>query len=255
MQLYYEQSGHGPDVVLLHGWGLHGGVWTQLVPALAAHFRVTVLDLPGHGRSPELPAEYSLKNLVELVVPILTGPAIWIGWSLGALIALRAARDKIETVGKVVLVAATPRFVQGHDWRCAVEASVFQQFARDLTRDYPATLRRFLSLQLGPETQGRTLLRELRGLLLTQPAPRPAALQAGLDILCNTDLRAELSSIPAPVRIVHGARDRLVPLAAAQYLAAQLPHARLTVLPGAGHAPFLSHARDFTEALLPILYD
>jgi pimeloyl-[acyl-carrier protein] methyl ester esterase len=255
MPLYYEQHGQGPDVVLLHGWGLHGGVWTQLIPALAAHFRVTVLDLPGHGRSPELQAEYSLKNLVELVVPILMGPAVWIGWSLGALIALRAARDKMETVRKMVLVAATPRFVQDREWRCAMEASVLKQFAQDLTRDYPATLRRFLSLQLGAEEQSRTLLRELRHLLLMRPEPRLAALQAGLDILCSADLRAELPSILVPVQIVHGARDRLVPVAAAQYLAAQLSHARLTVIPGAGHAPFLSHARDFTEALLPFLYD
>jgi pimeloyl-[acyl-carrier protein] methyl ester esterase len=242
-------------VVLLHGWGLHGGVWAQLIPALAAHFRVTVLDLPGHGRSPELPAEYSLKNLVELIAPILMGPAIWIGWSLGALIALRAALDKMGTVRKMVLVAATPRFVQDREWRCAMPASVLQQFAQDLTRDYPATLRRFLSLQLGTGAQSRTLLRELRHLLLMRPEPRPAALQAGLDLLRDTDLRAELPLINIPAQLIHGARDKLVPLAAAQYLAARLPHARLAVLPAAGHAPFLSHARDFTEALLPFLYD
>ncbi|HLQ25698.1 MAG TPA: pimeloyl-ACP methyl ester esterase BioH [Acidiferrobacterales bacterium] len=253
MKLYYEQSGQGPDVVLLHGWGLHGGVWNQLVSRLAADFRVTVLDLPGHGRSTES-AEYSLKDLIELIVPILNAPAIWIGWSLGALITLSAAQYRIEAVRKMVLVAATPKFVQSQDWRWAMEASVWQQFMHDFVADYRATLRRFLSLQLGTKEQSRALLRELRDLLLMHGAPQPGALQAGLNILCGTDLRAELPSIQVPVQIVHGARDKLVPLAAAQYLAAQLPHARLAVLPAAGHAPFLSHARDFTEVLLPFLY-
>ena len=253
MKLYYEQHGLGPDVILLHGWGLHSGVWDRLVSWLAADFRVTVIDLPGHGRSQDS-AEYSLKNLVELIVPMLMGPAVWIGWSLGALIALRAAQSRLPAVRKMVLVAATPKFVQSPDWHCAMAAPVLQQLAQDLAEDHHAALRRFLSLQLGAKQQSRALLRELRGLLLLHGEPQPAALQAGLNILSNTDLRAGLPSIQVPVQLVHGGCDKLVPLAAAQYLAAQLPHARLAVLPAAGHAPFLSHARDFTEVLLPFLY-
>ena len=51
MSLQVERRGDGPDLVLLHGWGMHGGVWDELVPRLAARFRVHVPDLPGHGRS------------------------------------------------------------------------------------------------------------------------------------------------------------------------------------------------------------
>ncbi|MHB8535916.1 MAG: alpha/beta fold hydrolase, partial [Sulfuricaulis sp.] len=51
MTIFYERSGHGPDVVLVHGWGLHGGVWADIARGLSKDFRVTVPDLPGHGRS------------------------------------------------------------------------------------------------------------------------------------------------------------------------------------------------------------
>jgi hypothetical protein len=51
MSLHVDRSGTGPDLVLLHGWGLHSGAWTEVLPALAARARVHAIDLPGHGRS------------------------------------------------------------------------------------------------------------------------------------------------------------------------------------------------------------
>ena len=51
MSLYTQTSGSGPALILIHGWSLHGGIWEQLVPLLEPHFRVTCVDLPGHGRS------------------------------------------------------------------------------------------------------------------------------------------------------------------------------------------------------------
>ena len=52
MSLWHETSGSGPDLVLVHGWGMNAGVWSLLLPALQERFRVTVLELPGHGASP-----------------------------------------------------------------------------------------------------------------------------------------------------------------------------------------------------------
>ena len=53
-QLYVEASGAGPPLVLLHGFAMHGGLFAPLLPALTPHFRVHVVDLPGHGRSPSI---------------------------------------------------------------------------------------------------------------------------------------------------------------------------------------------------------
>ncbi|HRA24442.1 MAG TPA: alpha/beta fold hydrolase, partial [Usitatibacteraceae bacterium] len=51
MALHVELAGQGPDLVLLHGWGLHGGVWQGLARELAPAFRLHLVDLPGHGHS------------------------------------------------------------------------------------------------------------------------------------------------------------------------------------------------------------
>ena len=249
MRLWHEQQGSGPDLLLVHGWGMHGGVWGDLPASLARHFRVTTLDLPGHGRSRTPLAAQSLGDFTDAVVELCPTPAVWLGWSLGGLIALDAALRHPEKVAKLVLVSATPKFVQAPDWPHAMPAEVFAEFARSLTHDYRATLLRFLSLHVGGSADGRALLKQLRAQIFTHGDPQPEALAAGLAILGQTDLRARLAEVRAPTLVVHGSHDRLAAPGAAEYLAAHLPQARLLRVEGAGHAPFLSHPAQFAQAV------
>lgn len=248
--LWHTQQGDGPDLVLVHGWGMHAGIWGNLPQQLATHFRVTSLDLPGHGRSHDVQCEPTLTAFTDAVVQASPASGIWLGWSLGGLIALDAARRYPNRVAKLVLVSTTPKFVQAADWPHAVEAEVFAGFARSLARDYRATLLRFLSLQIGADDNTRTLLKTLRTQIFEHGEPRAQALAAGLSILQQTDLRASLENIHQPALIVHGSHDRLAMPAAGEYLAAHLAGARLWRIAGAGHTPFLSHAAAFFGAVL-----
>lgn len=252
--MYCERQGHGPDIVLIHGWGLHGGAWGALPAHLATRFRVTVIDLPGHGRSPRT-APLRLETLAAAVAEQIGGPAVWLGWSLGALVALSAALQFPDKVQKLVLTGATPRFTRAPDWPQAISHEILAEFAAELHGDYRATLERFLSLQVGGASEAHATLRTLRAELLRHGAPDGEALREGLTILSQTDLRARLGEIRAPTRIIHGGRDRLSPPAAARALAAHLPHAQLDVIAAAGHAPFLSHAREFNTFLDQFLRD
>jgi pimeloyl-[acyl-carrier protein] methyl ester esterase len=246
MTIYYECSGHGPDVVLVHGWGLHGGVWADVARGLAKECRVTVPDLPGHGRSRDYrPREFTPAVLAEEVRHVLPGPAVWVGWSLGAFVALGAAQEFPQAVAKLVLVGATPKYVQSPDWPHAMALSVLQQFARNLEQDYAATLTRFLSLQAGGED--REVLRRLREEMFRHGQPPVAALRDGLQLLEREDFRAALPAIGAPALVIHGERDRFASLEAARFLAGHLPQARLEIVRAAGHAPFLSHPALFLE--------
>lgn len=264
MAMYVETLGQGRDIVLVHGWGLHGGVWRELAGRLAASFRVLLPDLPGHGRSPAANGDFTLADVVAELQGHMTAPAVWVGWSLGALVALTAARHFPQRVSRLVLIGATPKFVQAPDWPCAMPPQTLAQFARDLEGDYRATLVRFLSLQMGSgDVQGctsaasagsaRAAVRHLRAMLMEHGEPEPAALRSGLQWLANTDLRADLPAITAPALVLHGQHDRLVPPAAAEFLARQLPAARLALIPSAGHAPFLSHPDATWSALTEFL--
>jgi pimeloyl-[acyl-carrier protein] methyl ester esterase len=249
MMLWHERQGSGPDLMLVHGWGLHGGIWGDLPARLAQHFRVTTLDLPGHGRSRAAGTSPSLDAYTDAVAELCPAPAIWLGWSLGGLVALQAALRHPHKLAKLVLVGATPKFVQAPDWPHAMPTDVFAGFARSLAKDYRSTLLRFLSLQIGGDESARALLKQLRADLFAHGEPQPAALAAGLAILEQTDLRARLAAIQVPALVLHGSHDRLAPPAAGAYLAAHLPQARWLQIEGAGHAPFLSHAARFAEAV------
>lgn len=251
MNLYTETSGSGPDLFLVHGWGLNGAIWSGVRAALEADYRVTTVDLPGHGRSPG--GSFDLDSASTALLEAAPAQASWIAWSLGGLLALRAAQQAPERIANLTLVASSPRFVQAPDWPHAVPAAVLAQFLDELQLDYRATLSRFLALQVrGSEEAGGTL-RELRRLLFAHGEPDPAALAAGLDILRDADLRPELERLALPLRFIMGARDTLMPAAAARACAAVMPKAEVAVIAGAGHAPFLSHRDAFLEALLPFL--
>lgn len=239
--LFYAAQGTGAPIVLVHGWGLNGAVWGGVAAHIATRAQVFVPDLPGCGRSRKIPQTYSLAQLARDIDALLPGPATWVGWSLGALIALTAARELPARVKRLVLISATPRFVQAPDWPAAMPKAVMQQFAAGLMRDYRGTLQRFLSLQMGGEPSARETLRALREQLFEHGEPDVAALSAGLALLRDSDLRQNLSMITQPTLLIHGERDKLASVDAARYLRDHLPRARLHTIPLAGHAPFLSH--------------
>ena len=241
--LFRTAYGSGPELVLVHGWGLHGGIWSGVAAALAARFRVTVVDLPGHGRSAGIHAG-DIDSFADALAELVPTTASWLGWSLGATVLLRLCARHRQRVDSLVLVGATPCFVRAPDWPWAMEADTLDAFARDLRCSYRSTLQRFLSLQLGGDGDSSALVRQLRAELFRYGEPDPAALEAGLAILRTTDLRAALADLRIRGLVIHGAHDRLVPVAAADSLARSLGAVR-RVFPSAGHAPFLSHPDEF----------
>lgn len=250
MQLFSKTLGQeGPDLVLLHGWGLHSGVWEATAAQLAQRFRVTLVDLPGHGLSPAPIGPYPLTTLAQALATTAPAQAVWIGWSLGALAAMQFTLLYPDRVSQLALITATPRFTQATAWPHAVAAQVLEEFHTALTTDHHTTLRRFLALQLRGSEGARTTQQQLEAILFQHGAPNVAALGAGLALLRDTDLRDELGNIFCPTLVVAGERDTLTPPEAQRYLAAQLPQGQLSVIAGAGHAPMLSHPAAFMRDL------
>ena len=234
--LHRDQYGQGPELVLLHGWGMHGGLLRLFAEQLGEAFHVNVIDLPGHGNSPWQPA-VSLDDWAQQVLDCVPQPAYWIGWSLGGLVALAAAQREPRQVRSLMLMASTPRFVMAADWPCAVDAKVFEQFAGHLDTDAEKTLARFLALQVRSADHSSDLLRQLRQDLKTRPSAMAEALRAGLKLLQESDLRHHVDDVAMPLFGVFGERDTLVPASVSRLLADECH----VVLEGAGHAPFLSH--------------
>jgi pimeloyl-[acyl-carrier protein] methyl ester esterase len=146
-------------------------------------------------------------------------------------------------------VAGTLRFVDAPDWPHAVQGRTLEQFGRALKGDHRATLDRFLLLQVRGSDEGKATLRDLRRRLAAAPEPCPEALEAGLALLASVDLRAEAAELGVPSDWLLGERDTLAPVGAAAELERLVPGARVRPIPGAGHAPFLSHPAEFLAAV------
>ena len=95
----------------------------------------------------------------------------------------------------------------------------------------------------------KEVMQRLRRHLADAERPSNGTLAHGLELLAQTDLRARVCDVAQPALVVHGECDTLVPLPAAEYLSAHLPHARLAVVAGAAHAPFLSRPNDVIELM------
>ncbi|MBA0437168.1 pimeloyl-[acyl-carrier protein] methyl ester esterase [Stenotrophomonas maltophilia] len=245
--MHIEVTGRGPDLVLIHGWALQGGVFAPLVQRLADRFTLHRVDLPGHGHSRDDTTQLRLPFVVNAIAAA-TPPAVWCGWSLGGLFALHAAAT-LPKVRGLAMIAATPRFVRGEDWPHAVEPAVFEQFGRELATDFGGTLERFLALDVMGSAHAREELRTLRQRLVERGAPTERALLEGLRLLENTDLRGALPTLGKPSLWIAGQRDRLVSPAAMQAAAALAPQSQALTVAHGGHAPFLGHADEVAAAL------
>ena len=243
-ELFVRGHGRGPTVVLLHGWGFDGRVWRDLVRRLQSRWHVVCVDLPGHGRSapwPSVTAEAMLAALARAVPE----PAHWLGWSLGATLALALAAARPARVRRLVLVGATPCFVTRPHWHSGTDLQDLQEFARRLREQPGATLSRFVARQGGGPADGPAVNGlEKRFLART----RPGALAPALALLEEMDLRRALAAVTQRTLVIHGRYDRVVPLAAGQALVARMPRAELQCY-DTGHAPFLVEPARFAAAV------
>ena len=252
-QLHVDVVGHGPDLVLLHGWGMHGGIWDGVREQLAQQFRLHVVDLPGYGASAQH-EPYTLAELARMVARAMPEQAHVCGWSLGGQVAMRLALDFPTRVGKLILLSTTPCFRQRADWPHGMDEATMQEFARSLEQDYAGTLKRFLSLQARSGEDAREVIAALRAKLFERGEPSLASLRGGLEILRGLDLRDAVAKIAQPALLIHGERDTLTPLAAGEWLARHLPQAELSIVGGSAHAPFLSHRVETLGAMERFLH-
>jgi pimeloyl-[acyl-carrier protein] methyl ester esterase len=242
------------DVVLLHGWGVSAAVWDDLRARLGPGFRLHAPDLPGYGVQREA-VPRTLRGVAAALARAAPRRCQVVGWSLGGQVALEWAAAAPGQLAALVLIATTPSFVCRGDWPHGIDAGVLREFARSLDTDREETLRRFVLLQSRGDIRQRRVARALRAALSSRALPRAATLASGLELLLGSDLRARLEAIAQPALVVHGSGDVLTPPAAGEYLARTLTAARLAIVPGAGHAPFLSQPDVVQDLVADFLHE
>lgn len=259
--VFTKIAGQGEPLLVLHGWGMSHKVWSSVQSEVENTFRVTWVDLPGHGGSKDCPLG-ELDDVVERIKPLLKQSMHVLGWSLGGLIAQRLAQRYPEVVRSLTLVATSPSFIQRDNWNHALPVDVLQGFIESLKNDYKATMHRFFSLQfLGVKSGSRKvsmklIVQKLKDEMF-EVTPDSKVLEEGLAILKESDLRG--ADFDCPRYWVLGRLDKLIPVAVAEDLSVlgsgtansheKAKHNSVTIIEGAGHAPFISHPDEFVNQL------
>jgi pimeloyl-[acyl-carrier protein] methyl ester esterase len=248
----YAAEKKAPELVLLHGWGTHSGVWINWLPALTEYFHVTCIDLPGFGKSAdELSCDEALKaEFFAAVLAISPQKAVWLGWSLGGVLTLEIAARYPARVQALCLLAATPCFVQRADWPSAMLPSVFSDFSKAMQESPEQALKNFVALQCKGSISMKSDIRFLQGVLGDEKIPEADALLAGLQCLSKTDARNTVKTLTTPLQFILGENDGLIPAALADVLQDLNRSVTSTVIPGAAHLPFVSHPSQCLDALL-----
>lgn len=250
------EAGAGPAVVLLHGLGGAASNWVSVAPALASSCRVLVPELPGHGGSSALPAPVlTLDPHADRVAALLESPSLIVGHSLGGVVALRLAVRHPHLVRGIVL-AGSAGLSSGtrSSQRALALASALQPGKRI------SPLRRLVSRNalLRNVAFGFVSVADPRGLdpWVAEAFLAGAALHTGLrdasDALVRTDPRRDLADVRCPALVLHGTRDRQVPLRDS-FEYARLLDAPLRAIADCGHLLIGERPGAVVDAILAFL--
>ena len=248
MTVFVEVAGRGPNLTLLHGWGLNGAVWNGVRNTLAEHYTLHIVDLPGHGLS-KGSATTTITAMADAVAGAMPKRSHVLGWSLGGLVSQDLARRHAERIDKLILVATTPSFLQRNNWPHAVQPAVLADFGARLSNNYAATIKSFLALQVLNTPNVRDTVNKLQKAILLHGTINLDALTAALEILRTTDLREQVPALALPALVIQGDHDALTPEPAARWLAEHMPNACYAMIAHAAHAPFMSHRDSFLREL------
>jgi len=241
MPLHSKTIGQGQPLVLVHGWGMNNAIWSDFLVQLAQDHQITCIELPGHGKSPWHTNQTLLSHWAQACLEVAPPTAIWLGWSLGGLIAQYIAIHAKNRVQRLICMTSTPCFQQRDTWPNAMPSNTLKLFYTALIENHQQTLERFLALQVMGQKQPKQLLKELKKPLFLRPEPQFGALKQGLKFLKQTDLRTQLGQIQCPQHWIFGGKDTLVPKMTCHALQQINPEARTTLIDSASHLPFLTH--------------
>ncbi|MDQ6779588.1 MAG: alpha/beta hydrolase [Candidatus Eremiobacteraeota bacterium] len=227
IKIWYAVFGAGEPVVLLHGGLANADYWGKQVPALAAHYRVVVMDSRGHGRTTRDAQLYGYDLMASDVIALMdylhVPKAAIVGWSDGAIIGLDLALHHPERVSKLFAFAANtdPSGVKDVN-----KSPVFTAFIARGRREYA-------QLSSTP-TQYDAFVAQIEKMWNSQPHWSAATLH----------------SIRVPTWIVDGDHDEAIYRRNTEFMAANIPQAGLLLQPAVSHFSFLQDPEQMNADIL-----
>ncbi|MBI4827646.1 MAG: alpha/beta hydrolase [Nitrospinae bacterium] len=252
------ETGAGPVVVLVHGWGMTAHVFLPLMRELRGHYRLIAPDLAGHGARKEAPGPYTFQRYGEEIAALVEKLGLssfhLLGWSMGGTI---AARYCLEGWGpkpeSLILLSAPARFMDGLGLGQS-PASV-RKMERLMAADHVLGLRGFIYqlFETGEAVVEREKDEIMAYMLTDHFPPSREALRDTLRELATTDVTALAGTYAGRVLLIHGSLDKICPDRGQTLWQACFGSLEQAKLEGAGHAPHLTRPREVARIVADFL--
>ncbi|MBN1146018.1 MAG: alpha/beta fold hydrolase [Anaerolineales bacterium] len=249
IEMYYQISGEGEALVLIHGLGSSARDWALQTDFFSQRYRVVAYDVRGHGQSDKPPGPYSVplfaQDLASLIRALEIAPAHVVGISMGGMIAFQLAVDAPELVKSLVIVNSGPELVF-KTWRERIQG--WQRFL--LVR--LAGMRKMgevLSERLLPKPEQA----ELRRMFVERWAENdPRAYGEAMKALVGWSVSEHLEQITCPVLVVTADQDYTPVEAKAAYVK-RLPRGEMAVIKDSRHATPVDQPEEFNRVVMEFL--
>jgi 3-oxoadipate enol-lactonase len=235
-ELYYEQSGDGPEtIVFAHGVLLSGRMFDGEVAAFKDHYRCVTFDHRGQGKSAVPPAGYDMDSLAAETAALLRvldcAPCHFVGFSMGGFIAMRLAVEHPELLRSLILMGTSAsREPRALSFRllCCLAWCLGSRIATPWV----------MPIQFSPKFLNDPKRRAERDLWHERMATnhRLGSIRAAGGVINRPDYSEPLCRIRTPTLILAGAADRAAPPAEQEKLHRLIAGSELALIPDAGHA-------------------
>lgn len=254
-KIVWEEQGSGEPLLLIMGHGWPRQMWARHLPSLTARFRVIMFDNRGIGETTTTAKSWTLQDMAADAVAVLDAAGVErahvYGVSMGGGIAQVVALDHPDRVGALILGCTAPQAAKSRFPFLTLAGRVLRSaFSGRRT----LRLAIYSAIAYGPSTD-RALIAEDAQLLASLHRPKDGIEAQRQAILGYPGSLSRLHEIQAPTLVIHGDRDRLVPIDRGRILAAHISGARFVVLAGAGHMYLTDATEEADEAVTTFLAD
>ncbi len=262
VSIYYEDSGTGLPVVFIHGWPLNGSMWEYQVTQLPQQgLRCITYDRRGFGKSDRPFGCYGYNTLAGDLKALLDEldlhEVTLVGFSMGGgEIAKYFSLYGGERVAKVVLISAVvPYMLQTEDNPDGVPQEAFDKMLKEMTDDRPGFLEEFNKDFYGVELLNQPVTSAYLANALTQALnASPIATIECAKSFSSTDFRDDIPKINVPTLIIHGDKDKTVPIkATAEQAVENIEGAVLKVYEGAPHGLWFTEKDKLNQDLIDFI--
>jgi pimeloyl-ACP methyl ester carboxylesterase len=246
ISLYYEISGKGQPVLLLHGLGSSLRDWERQTPIFAQQYQVLTCDIRGHGRSSKPAGPYSIPQFTADVAALLHHLQVEsihiLGLSMGGMIAFQMAVNQPKLVKSMVIVNSGPEVVP-RTWRDHL--NVWQRLSISRLMG-PRKMGEVISKRLFPDPDQA----EMQQTMAARWAENdPAAYLAATKALIGWSVAEHLPHLTCPTLVITADHD-YTPIAAKEAYVQQMANAQLLVIENSHHATPIDQSERFNTAVL-----